>query len=340
MQKTNFKQAKSHINLKNIELYYQNDIQTEAEEIDRCYSTTDENYSLNDDFISKDQDEELLIELAKTQRKLSNYSVEPNNIGYTSRNVLFNWVEKVTTHIGIPQSNQVSIYYRFTTLYDKIMEQMRLQGKTIASNEELKKLIVTIFLIAYKFEGHSIGKITISGLINAFLKNSNVNQRRMTTEIRKIEISILQSIEYNVYLINCNLHVVSYTILTLFRNHYCLSDDLLQLIELSSPKMNKHILLSGEVLFDTLPIDNSVISLFATWYYIKRGLEEEIERKSVSSQKDSDSFNNQLLIKEIAQIYNEVYDYLKSELKVIKLTIEECKYFAFKFSEELRKCHI
>lgn len=334
MQKKNLKQAKSHINLAILESYFKQKSQSDDEEMDRCYSTADENYTLTNNVISKDQDEELLIELLKHQRRLANYNREQNNIGYTSRAVLFNWIEKVISLLGLRESNQVSIYYRFTTLYDIIMEQMHLKDNPIASDEELKKLMVTIFLIAYKFEGHSIGKITISGLINAFLINLNVNQQKTINEIRKIEVSILQLIEYDVYMLNSNVHVVSFFILTLINNHYCLSDDLYQLIELSLPKINKHILLSCDLLFDTFPIDNSVISLSATLSYIKKRLVGKIEIKS-TKQKVDDSFDNQLLIKEINQLVNELYDYFKSELKIIKLTNEEYKYFVLKFSKEI-----
>lgn len=318
MKKRNLTQAKSHFNLNKAELYFKKDKEID-EEIEKCYSTTDDSYSFIEDIIERDINEDILIEIAKNQKMIKNYS--PGGIGFSSRGIIFNWVENVINCLNLHSYNRTSIYFRFTSIYGIVMSQMFIENKVINNDEELKKIITTIFLIAYKFEGHTIVPISIPSIITAFLNNLNQSPNDLIDEIRKIEVNILELLDYDFNSFNTNVHTLTNIIFALFKKHFGLSEEITQLIEDTLPKINKHIILSETVIFNNLPIDIAALSISATFNYINKALSNEMNTRLMNFNEPFDPFWIQLLIKDISNLSNELYSYLKNELKVIRVTI-------------------
>ena len=99
----------------------------------------------------RDESEDIIIQLAKRQRKMSNYSDE-ENLAYSSRESLLEWCNKVLDSLELSLLEKESIFHRFSTAFDFIMEKLSLIHKSITDPLELKKLVVTIFLLTYKLE--------------------------------------------------------------------------------------------------------------------------------------------------------------------------------------------
>ena len=68
------------------------------------------------------------------------------------------------------------------------MEKLSLIHKSIIDPLELKKLVVTIFLLTYKIEGFNIGKMTINTLIDAFLKSLCIDREELSNQIIQTEL--------------------------------------------------------------------------------------------------------------------------------------------------------
>ena len=77
------------------------------------------------------------------------------------------------------------------------MEKLSLIHKSIIDPLELKKLVVTIFLLTYKIEGFNIGKMTINTLIDAFLKSLCIDREELSNQIIQTELKILNILDYN-----------------------------------------------------------------------------------------------------------------------------------------------
>ena len=85
-----------------------------------------------------------------------------------------------------------SIFYRFCTAYDFIMEKLFLIHQSIKEEKEIKIFIITIFLITYKMEGFVIAKITISNLIDAFLSEFHIERKDLIDKIVFYEMKIIE----------------------------------------------------------------------------------------------------------------------------------------------------
>ena len=164
----------------------------------------------------RDQSEDIIIQLAKRQRKMSNYSDE-ENLAYSSRESLLKWCNKVLDSLELSLLEKESIFHRFSTAFDFIMEKLSLIHKSITDPLELKKLVVTIFLLTYKLEGFSIGKMTINTLIDAFLKSLCIDREELSNQIIQTELKILNILDYNPLILDDNVHQLSFILYDIMR---------------------------------------------------------------------------------------------------------------------------
>lgn len=282
------------------------------------HQTAENSMTINDELSLFGEKEEMVIELSKKQRKMSNYS--DDGIGYSSRENILNWAEKVLTSINLSSIEKESIFHRFSTAFDFVMEKLFLVHQCIYQEKELKKLIVTIFLVTYKLEGFSIGKITIKSLIEAFLKSLKMNPEELSEEILQTELKILQIIDYNPQILDNNIHQLSFILWDLIKNKFSVDWAIAQSVENNLLEMNKLIQFSDKVLFETLPLDKAAVSLFSAFKDIRNEYETE----------GSIAFCD-----EIDELIKKTYDYLKHELKVVKmkgtLLKENSEFFAVQF---------
>ena len=207
-----FKNSKSQdIRIKN----FNNLIMTD---LDTSIKTKPKRPRLNSMFISNknfflEEKEEILKNLSKKQRKTSDYS-EKDSLCFNSRESVIEWCHNVLESIKLTENEKKSIFYRFCTAYDFIMEKLFLIHQTIKEEEELKIFIITIFLLTYKLEGFSIAKITISNLISAFLNEFNINREYLVDKIIFYEMKILELIDFNPQIFDDNnIYQLSYSFL-------------------------------------------------------------------------------------------------------------------------------
>ena len=259
-----------------------------------------------------DEKEELLIQLSKRQRKMSNYSDE-EGLGYSSRDKILGWCEKVLSSIELAPFEKESIFHRFSTAFDFIMEKLYLIHKSINDPLDFKKMIVTIFLVTYKLEGFSIGKIKISALIDAFLKNMKMDKEELSMQIVQTEIEILTILDYNPLILDDNVHQLSFLLFDVFKNKFVvnkISSSVSNSIEKGLMEINKLILYSDKILFEILPLDKAAISFFSVLEFHK----------------------NQV---EFSELINSFYNYLKNDLKVLKLEEKLFWTFCLDFAQQL-----
>ena len=245
----------------------------------------------------RDESEDIIIQLAKRQRKMSNYSDE-ENLAYSSRESLLEWCNKVLDSLELSLLEKESIFHRFSTAFDFIMEKLSLIHKSITDPLELKKLVVTIFLLTYKLEGFSIGKMTINTLIDAFLKSLCIDREELSNQIIQTELKILNILDYNPLILDDNVHQLSFILYDIMRMKVMenkMESETAKKIDGALIEMNKIIQFSDKMLFDIMPLDKSAISFFSVLECKKRVDVNIIKR---------------------------FYNYLRDELRVIKIEEE------------------
>ena len=126
-----------------------------------------------------DEKQDILINISKRQRKMSDYSTESDSISFNGRENILEWCHNILEKANLTKNERASIFHRFCTAYDLIMEKLFLINNTIKEYDELKILVITIFLLTYKLEGLSIAKISISNLIEAFLSELNIDKNQL-----------------------------------------------------------------------------------------------------------------------------------------------------------------
>ena len=110
---------------------------------------------------------------------MSDYSTESDSISFNGRENILEWCHNILEKANLTKNERASIFHRFCTAYDLIMEKLFLINNTIKEYDELKILVITIFLLTYKLEGLSIAKISISNLIEAFLSELNIDKNQL-----------------------------------------------------------------------------------------------------------------------------------------------------------------
>ena len=263
-----------------------------------------------------DEKEDILINISKHQRKMSNYSTESDSISFNGRENILEWCHNILETANLTKSERSSIFHRFCTAYDLIMEKLFLIKCSIKEPDELKIFIITIFLLTYKLEGFSIAKITISNLVDAFLSALEIDKAELHEKILQYEIKILELIDFNPQIFeDNNIFQLSYILLDLFKKKYQLklneADE--EKIENAIDYLNNSIEFSDKMIFNLFPIDKAMISFYSAAFYV------------YSQNKD---------------VYSKLQDflnYLKNTSKIIKIEEETIEGYAMIYFQQIEQ---
>lgn len=218
-----------------------------------------------------DEKEDILINISKHQRKMSDYSTESDSISFSGRENIIEWCHNILDTVDLTKSEKSSIFHRFCTAYDFIMEKLFLIHCSIKEPNELKIFIITIFLLTYKLEGLSIAKISISNLIDAFLSALKIDKKELSDKILQNEIKILELIDFDPKIFeDNNIFQLSYILFDLFKKKYQLkiSEKDEERIDAAIDFLNDSIEFSDKMLFNLFPIDKGMISFYSAIFYI------------------------------------------------------------------------
>ena len=264
----------------------------------------------------KEEKEDILINISKHQRKMSDYSTESDSISFSGRENILEWCHNILDTVNLTKSEKSSIFHRFCTAYDFIMEKLFLIHCSIKEPDELKTFIITIFLLTYKLEGLSIAKISISNLIDAFLSAMKIDKKELSDKILQNEIKILELIDFDPKIFeDNNIFQLSYMLFDLFKKKYQLKlneEDEVK-IESAIDYLNDSIEFSDKMLFNLFPIDKGMISFYSAAFY------------AYADNKD------------IYMKLKEFLGYLKNKSKVIQTEEEIIEGYAMIYSESLKQ---
>ena len=295
-------------------------------------STNKPNLSLSDDDIVEEErrnsvfiphpqivfeeKEDILINISKNQRKMSDYSSESDSISYNGRENILEWCHNILDTVNLTKNERASIFHRFCTAYDLIMEKLFLIHKTIKEPDELKIFVITIFLLTYKLEGLSIAKISVSNLIDAFLSALKINKNELSQKILHYEIKILELMDFNPQIFDDNsISQLSYILFDLFKKKYSLklkeADE--QKVENIMDYLNDNIEFSDKMLFNLIPIDKGMISFYSAAYY---------------------TFIND---QQIFSVLKEYLNYLKNNIKIIKTETEAIEGYSMIYYQQIKE---
>ena len=260
-----------------------------------------------------EEKEDILLNISKKQRKTSDYS-ENDSLSFNTRESIIEWCHNVLNSIKLTENEKKSIFYRFCTAYDFIMEKLFLIHQAIKEEKELKIFIITIFLLTYKLEGFSIAKITISSLIEAFLSDIKIERKDLIDKIAFYEMKIIELIDFNPQIFDDNnIYQLSFLLWDLFNKKYTtnISDSEKEKIENMINYINKSIEFSIQMIFDIFPIDKAMISFYSAvkYYYDKN--------------------------KEIMVMLLNYYEYLKNNMKILKLSINDLNKYEMQLKQQI-----
>ena len=269
---------------------------------------------INGPHLFLEEKEDILINISKKQRKTSDYS-EKDSLSFNTRESIIKWCHNVLNSIKLTETEKKSIFHRFCTAYDFIMEKLFLIHQTIKEEKELKIFIITIFLLTYKLEGFSIAKITISSLIQAFLSEFQIEHKDLISKIAFYEMKIIELIDFNPQIFDDNnIYQLSYLLWDLFNKKYDinLNDKEKEKIEEIINYINKSLEFSIQMIFDIFPIDKAMISFFvAIKYYC-------------SSKAD------------IMLMLINYYEYLKNNMKIIKISLDDLNKYEKQLQQQIQ----
>jgi hypothetical protein len=261
-----------------------------------------------------EEKEDILINISKKQRKTSDYS-EKDSLSFNTRESIIEWCHNVLSSIKLTETEKKSIFHRFCTAYDFIMEKLFLIHQTIKEEKELKIFIITIFLITYKLEGFSIAKITISSLIQAFLSEFKIERKDLIEKIAFYEMKIIELIDFNPQIFDDNnIYQLSFLLWDLFNKKYeaHLNDNEKEKIESIINYINKSIEFSIQMIFDIFPIDKAMISFYsAVKYYCCKN-------------------------EDVMMMLVNYYEYLKNTMKIIKVSISDLNKYEMQMREQIK----
>ena len=280
-----------------------------------------ENGRRNSTFIPRPQmfleeKEDILKNISKHQRKMSDYSSESDSLSFSGRENILDWCHNILDTVDLTKSEKTSIFHRFCTAYDFIMEKLFLINCSIKEPDELKTFIITIFLLTYKLEGLSIAKISISNLIDAFLSAMNIDKKELSDKILQNEIKILELIDFDPKIFEDNsIFQLSYILFDLFKKKYALkiSEKDEERIETAIDHLNDSIEFSDKMIFNLFPIDKGMISFYSACFYVYS--------------------NNKVIYQKL----KEFLGYLKNITKVINTEEQIIEGYAMMYFESLKK---
>ena len=83
----------------------------------------EDNVRRNSVFISRPQifleeKEDILINISKHQRKMSDYSTESDSLSFSGRENILEWCRNILETVDLTKSEKTSIFHIFCTVYD------------------------------------------------------------------------------------------------------------------------------------------------------------------------------------------------------------------------------
>ena len=263
--------------------------------------------------------EDILISLSKKQHKLNDFSKNKESIIFSERQNAIQWCLQVIENIEISKHQKNSIFHRFCTAFDYLMEKYFLLNKIIKEQEELKIIMITLFLLTYKMEGLILGKLTISSLIDSFMKENIADKSELIDRVAKNEMNIITILDFNPQIFNDNnIHQISYILFDLFAKKYILkfSQKEEKKIHKALDFINKSIEFSDKILFKYYPIDKAMLSFYTA-----------VEYSCIKRQSILDALKK----------YNR---YLRNDMQIIKLTKEDFYKYCVRFEKIMYKNRI
>ena len=263
-----------------------------------------------------EEKEDILISLSKKQHKLNDYSKNKESIIFSERQNVIQWCLQVFEQIEIAENQKNSIFHRFCTGYDYVMEKYCLLNKIIKDQDELKIMIITLFLLAYKMEGLLLAKLTISSLIDSFMKENKTDKNELIDRVAKNEMNIITILDFNPQIFNDNnIHQISYILFDHFAKKYILkfSEKEEKKIHNALDFINKSIQFSDKILFKYYPIDKAMLSFYSA-----------VEYSCIKRQTILDALKK----------YNR---YLRNNIQIIKLTKEDFDKYCVRFAKIMYK---
>ena len=261
-----------------------------------------------------EEKEDILKNISKKQRKTSDYS-EKDSLSFSTRESIIEWCHNVLSSIKLAETEKKSIFHRFCTAYDFIMEKLFLIHQTIKEEKELKIFIITIFLLTYKLEGFSIAKITITSLIQAFLSEFKIERKDLIDKIAFYELKIIELIDFNPQIFDDNnIYQLSFLLWDLFNKKYetHLNDKEKEKIEEIINYINKSIEFSIQMIFGIFSIDKAMISFYsAIKYYCSKN-------------------------DDVMMMLINYYEYLKNTMKIIKISINDLNKYEIQLKEQIK----
>ena len=260
-----------------------------------------------------EEKEDILMNISKKQRKTSDYSDE-GSLPYNTRESIIGWCYNVLNSIQLTEAEKKSIFYRFCTAYDFIMEKLFLIHQSIKEEKELKIFIITIFLITYKMEGFVIAKITISNLIDAFLSEFQIERKDLIDKIVFYEMKIIELVDFNPQIFDDNnIYQLSLLLWDLFNKKYNINitDSEKEQIENMINYINKSIEFNDQMIFDIFPIDKAMMSFY-------------ISVKYYCNKRD-----------EIMIVLLNFYEYLKNTMKIIKISQTDLNKYSMQLEKQI-----
>lgn len=263
-----------------------------------------------------EEKEDILMILNKKQHKINDYSQNKESISFSERQNVIQWGLKILEPIDLEEFQKTSIFHRFCTAYDYICEKLFLLNKPIKDKDELKILIINIFLLSYKTEGFSLAKLTISSLIEVLMKESKIEKNELIDKIANNELKILELLDYKPQIFeDNNIHQLSYILLDLFIKKYSLKLNPAEekKIHLALDFINKSVEFSDKILFKYFPIDKAMLSFYSSVEYCC------IKRQTIL---------------DALKKYNR---YLRNNMNIIKLTKDDFDKYCIRFAKVLYK---
>ena len=260
-----------------------------------------------------EEKEDILKIISKKQRKTSDYS-QKDSLSFNTRENILTWCNNVLNSIKLTEIEKNSIFHRFCTAYDFIMEKLFLIHQPIKEEKELKIFIITIFLLTYKLEGFCIAKITISNLIEAFLSEFKIEKKDLIDRIAFYEMKIIELIDFNPQIFDDNnIYQLSSLLWDLFNKKYNikLNDNEKEKVENIINYVNKSLEFSTQMIFDIFPIDKAMISFYIAVKY-------------------SYSKNQEIMI-----LLLNYYEYLKKNIKIIKISIDDLNKYEMQLKQQI-----
>ena len=260
--------------------------------------------------------EDILISLSKKQHKLNDFSKNKESIIFSERQNAIQWCLQVIENIEIAKHQKNSIFHRFCTAFDYLMEKYFLLNKIIKEQDELKIIMITLFLLTYKMEGLILGKLTISSLIDSFMKENIADKSELIDRVAKNEMNIITILDFNPQIFNDNnIHQISYILFDLFAKKYILkfSQKEEKKIHKALDFINISIEFSDKILFKYYPIDKAMLSFYTA-----------VEYSCIKRQSILDALKK----------YNR---YLRNNIQIIKLTNEDFDKYCFRFAKKMNK---